>query len=77
MLSKGKSKTCKADAMRLSRNLAYMLAQFKPGNENCTFEQFCIAAQAAFEKREGIRATEENKRQIYQSEQDEACTTNG
>jgi hypothetical protein len=26
-----------------------MLAQFKPGNENCTFEKFCIAAQAAFE----------------------------
>jgi polyhydroxyalkanoate synthesis regulator phasin len=47
--SKTKSQTCKADAMRLSRNLAYMLAQYKRGTENCTFEKFEIAAKASFE----------------------------
>jgi hypothetical protein len=46
-----KSGTCKADAMRLSRNLSYMLAQNSPGNgnEDCTFEKFMIAADASFE----------------------------
>jgi hypothetical protein len=51
-LAKSKSQTCKADAMRLSRNLSYMMAQNTPGvrdNENCTFEQFETAAEASFE----------------------------
>jgi hypothetical protein len=38
-LLKMESETCKADAMRLSRNLAYMIAQNTPGfgKEDCTF----------------------------------------
>jgi hypothetical protein len=47
--SKTKSQTCKADAMRLSRNLAYMLAQYKRGTENCTLEKFERAAKASFQ----------------------------
>jgi hypothetical protein len=39
-LLKSKSETCKADAMRLSRNMSYMMGQQRPGrgNVNCTFE---------------------------------------
>ena len=50
-LAKSKSATCKADAMRLSRNLAYMIAQHTPGreNKNCTFDKFETAAKASFE----------------------------
>ena len=51
-LAKSKSQTCKADAMRLSRNLSYMMKQNTPGvgdDNNCTFEQFEIAAEASFE----------------------------
>jgi hypothetical protein len=42
VLSKAKSKTCKADALRLSRDLAYMVAQHTPGSGNgkLTFEKF-------------------------------------
>jgi hypothetical protein len=47
--SKAKSQTCKADAMRLSQNLAYMLAQYKRGTEHCTFEEFQKAAKASFQ----------------------------
>jgi hypothetical protein len=47
--SKAKSQTCKADAMRLSRNLAYMLAQYKRGTEHCTFEKFQKAVKASFQ----------------------------
>jgi hypothetical protein len=38
-LAKSKSETCKADTMRLSRNLAYMIAQCTPNGDNkgCTF----------------------------------------
>ena len=51
-LAKSKSGTCKADAMRLSRNLAYiMIAQHTPGfgKENCTFEKIEKAGEASFE----------------------------
>ncbi len=50
-MPKSKSATCKADAMRLSRNLAYMIAQHTPGEgkEDCTFEKFVIAGEASFE----------------------------
>jgi hypothetical protein len=37
--SKAKSQTCKMDAMRLSWNFAYMLAHYKCGTKNCTFEK--------------------------------------
>jgi hypothetical protein len=48
------SQTCKPDATRLSRNLAYMLAQHTPGrgdnkDEDCTFEKFLTAGEASFE----------------------------
>jgi hypothetical protein len=51
-LSKKKSETCKADATRLSRNFAYMIAQHTPGSgleEDCTFDKFCCAGKASFE----------------------------
>ncbi len=50
-LAKGKSETCKADAMRLSLNLAYMIAQQSPGmgKEDNTFEKFQNAGEASFE----------------------------
>jgi hypothetical protein len=50
-LPKGKSKTCKAVAMRLSRNLSYMLKQQAPieGNEDCSFEKLVAAGEASFE----------------------------
>jgi hypothetical protein len=35
--------------MRLSRNLAYMLAQYKHGTKNCTVEKFERAAKASFQ----------------------------
>jgi hypothetical protein len=45
-----KSSTCKADAMRLSRNMMYMmLKQYRQGTENCSFEKFQRAAKASFE----------------------------
>jgi hypothetical protein len=47
-LPKGKSETCKADALRLSRNLAYMLKQ-QLAKKDCTFEEFMIAGEASFE----------------------------
>jgi hypothetical protein len=46
---KTKSQTCKAVAMRLSRNLSYMLAQYKRGTHNFSFEKFQQAAKASFE----------------------------
>jgi hypothetical protein len=46
--AKAKSQTCKANAMRLSRNLSYMLEQYKRGTANCTFEKFERAAKASF-----------------------------
>jgi hypothetical protein len=51
VMGDSKSETCKADAMRLSRNLAYMLAQNSPqnGKEDCTFEKFMLAGEASFE----------------------------
>jgi hypothetical protein len=50
-LAKSKSETCKADAMRLSRNLAYMIAPCIPTshNKNCTFEDTEKAGEASFE----------------------------
>jgi hypothetical protein len=42
------SLTCKADAMRLSRNMSYMLKQYRRGTENCSFEKFQRAAKASF-----------------------------
>ena len=50
-LSKSKSKTWKADAMRLSRNLAYMMAQHSPSlaKQDATFENFEKAGDASFE----------------------------
>jgi hypothetical protein len=50
-MPKSNSKTCKADAMRLSRNLSYMINQCKPTryNKDCTFEDFQIAGEASFE----------------------------
>ncbi len=49
VMSKSKSETCKADAIRLSRNMAYMLAQHQPDSDkNCTFEKFCTAGKASF-----------------------------
>jgi hypothetical protein len=38
-MPKSKSETCKADAMRLSRNLTYMIGQHKPTRDkkDCTF----------------------------------------
>jgi hypothetical protein len=42
------SLTCKADAMRLKRNMSYMLKQFKQGTENCSFKKFQTAAKASF-----------------------------
>ncbi len=50
-LPKSKSEICKADAMRLSRNLAYMIAPCIPTshNKNCTFEDTEKAGEASFE----------------------------
>ena len=51
-LATGKSETCEADALRLSRNMAYMLAQHAPdsdGKETVTFEEFLKAAKVSFE----------------------------
>jgi hypothetical protein len=50
-LPKSKSEICKADAMRLSRNLGYMLRQYAPRryNKDCTFEDFVEAGEASFE----------------------------
>jgi hypothetical protein len=50
-LPKGKRKTCKAKAMRLSLNLSYMLKHQAPieGNEDCSFEKFVAAGEASFE----------------------------
>jgi hypothetical protein len=50
-MPKSKSETCKADAMRLSRNLRYMIGQHKPtrDNKDCTFEDFKKAGEASFE----------------------------
>jgi hypothetical protein len=39
-MPKKKNETCKADAMRLSHSLAYMLAQHTLGKDGCTFEKF-------------------------------------
>jgi hypothetical protein len=47
-LLKGKSETCKAYALQLSQNLAYMLKQ-QIANKNCTFEDFIKAGEASFE----------------------------
>lgn len=55
LIKKGKetSDTCQADAMRLSRNLSYMLAQHTPGSKadesDVTFEKFMEAGEASFE----------------------------
>ena len=48
---KAHSETCKADAMRLSRNLAYMVAECTPGTGQgeLTFEKFQKAGEASFE----------------------------
>jgi hypothetical protein len=46
-LPKGKSETCKADALRLSPNLAYMLKQ-QIAKDDCTFEDFMKAGEASF-----------------------------
>ncbi len=46
--AKAKNQTCKANSMRLSRNLSYMLEQYKRGTANCTFEKFERAAKASF-----------------------------
>jgi hypothetical protein len=48
-MPKKKNETCKADAMRLSHNLAYMLAQHTPSKDGCTFEKFETAGEASFE----------------------------
>jgi hypothetical protein len=50
-LPKSKSETCKADTMRLSRNLSYMIKQQMPsrGNVDCTFKKFQAAGEASFE----------------------------
>ncbi len=48
-VTKGKSQTCKADAMRLSRNLSYMLKKYQCGTEKCTINNFERAAKASFE----------------------------
>jgi hypothetical protein len=50
-LLKKKSETCKADAMRLSCNLAYKIPQHTPslGKEDCTFKKFKTAGEASFE----------------------------
>jgi hypothetical protein len=51
-MAKSKSETCKVDAMRLSRNLAYMVAQHTPGigtTDDCTFEKSKTAGTASFE----------------------------
>jgi hypothetical protein len=50
-LLKSKSKTCKADAMRLTRNLLYMIKQQRPGGSNVdsTFEKFQAGREASFE----------------------------
>jgi hypothetical protein len=47
--AKAKSQTCKADAMRLSPNLSFMLEQYKCGTANCTFEKFERAVKASFQ----------------------------
>jgi hypothetical protein len=49
-LPKSKSETCKAGAMRLSRNLSYMIKQQRPGggNVDSTFEKFQAAGEASF-----------------------------
>jgi hypothetical protein len=50
-MPKSKSETCKADAMRLSRNLSYMICERKPtrDNKDCSFEDFQKAGEASFE----------------------------
>jgi hypothetical protein len=50
-MHKSKSETCKADAMKLSQNLWYMIGQCKPtrDNKDCTFEDFQKAGEASFE----------------------------
>jgi hypothetical protein len=51
-LPKSKGETCKADAMRLSCNLAYMIAQCTTSisvNMDCTFEAYEKAGKASFE----------------------------
>jgi hypothetical protein len=50
-LSKSKIETCKADAMRLSRNLSYIIKQQRPGggNVDSTFEKFQAAGEASSE----------------------------
>jgi hypothetical protein len=49
-LPKSKSETCKADGMRLSRNLSYMLGQCTPtrDNKDCTFDDLVKAGEASF-----------------------------
>jgi hypothetical protein len=47
-LPKGKSETCKADALRLSWNLAYMLKQ-QIAKDDCTFKDFMKAGKASLE----------------------------
>jgi hypothetical protein len=46
-MPKSKSETCKADAMRLSRNLRYIIGQHKPTRDtkDCTFEDFKKAGE--------------------------------
>jgi hypothetical protein len=46
---KARSKTHKADAMRLSPNLAFSCAQNTPDTEGCNFEKFQTAGRASFE----------------------------
>jgi hypothetical protein len=48
-MPKKTNETCKADAMRLSHNFAYMLAQHTPGKDGCTFEKFESAGEVSFE----------------------------
>ena len=48
-MGKGVSDTHQADAMRLSRNLAYMMAQNTRGTPDCTFEKFVTAGKASIE----------------------------
>jgi hypothetical protein len=47
-LAKSNSETCNAEAMRLSQNLAYMIAQCTPmsDSKDCTFKAFEKAGEA-------------------------------
>jgi hypothetical protein len=47
-MPKKKNETCKAGAMQLSHNLAYMLAQHTPGKDGCNFKKFETAGEASF-----------------------------